>query len=285
MGRLVVWLVLSAIVTATVVLSAHQLQRCNFWPVLLAPLVLGAVGGLGYAILVRVARVHYPWACAVAAGLLATTADAALFRLAYDQYRHDVGIAARQSQGSAAGLSGFADGIVSPSAQAIPAEDLADRQLELEVGRGDFLGFVLWRAKEGIRLGGWRVRAIGIVVVWSLEGLLWIAASVAVAGSAARQPYCTVCQSWYDRQKRGRVSTDRQDELLRVLSLPLPGARAGDREVVEYELLACPEGCSPPVLILDRLTDGGYLSARRKLFFKGYLDRDRRDAVRSALVD
>ena len=283
-SRFLVWLFLALVVTTFIVLLGHQLQQRQFWPIVLAPLVLGGAAGLGYAVLARVARVPHPWACAVTAGVLTLAGDAALFRLAYAQYSRDLTASVRRKQRSLGGTSGLA-GLIEAVPSSVSHEgDYADRYLQIQTGRGGFAGFVLWRMREGVRFGSLSVRGPWMVLVWTAEWLAWATGACAVVWWAASQPFCKRCQSWYDRQQRGRLTPDQAIELLRVIPrIGDPKHRTAGRKSLEYELLACQEGCSEPLLILEEDTEGGFLPLRRKPVFKGFLQPAERVAVRDVL--
>jgi hypothetical protein len=129
------------------------------------------------------------------------------------------------------------------------------------------------------------VRGAGMAAIWLLEWLLWLLGAGIVVASAASRPYCTRCQSGYDRQARGRVPVDRQAELLALLSVSPSKLPAGEVRELEYESLACREGCSPPVFIHEQAVDGAYLRSRRRLVYRGQLESPRAEAVRRALDD
>jgi len=282
--RFLVWLFLALVVTTFVVLLGHQLQQRQFWPIVLAPLLLGGAAGLGYAILARVARVPHPWACAVSAGVLALAGDAALFRLAYAQYGRDLTASVRrkqQSLGETGGLAGLIEAVPSSVSH---EEDYADRYLQTQTGRGGFAGFVLWRMQQGVHFGSLHVRGPWMVLVWTVEWLAWVAGACAAVWWAASQPFCKRCQSWYDRQERGRLTPDQTIALLRVIPrIDDSKRRIAGRKSLAYELLACQEGCSAPLLILEGDTEGGFLPPRRKPVFQGFLQPAECVAVRDVL--
>ena len=278
--RLSAWFIPALVVTALAVLVGHLFQQRQFWPIVLAPLLLGGAAGVGYAVLARVARLHYPWISVVAAAAMATAGDVALFRLAYHQYEHDLAASVAKTRRSGRAADGLALLGAAPDARTPAGSDLVDRYLQIQTGRGGLVGFFLWRSQQGLRFGAWTVRGPWMIALWIVEWLAWAGGSAAVVGWAASQPFCEHCQSWYDRQGRGRLRPEQTPVLRGLLSL---SSGPAEQEGLDYELLTCHEGCSPPLLIVEQPSRRGFLPERRRLRYRGFLSPTERDAVRDLI--
>jgi hypothetical protein len=81
---------------------------------------------------------------------------------------------------------------------------------------------------------------------WAIDGLLVLAAALAMVVPATRQPYCNACRSWYRTVRAGRV----------CLAVAARLAEAGSARIeapvkrVRYRLSCCQGGCGPTRLEL-----------------------------------
>ena len=75
--------------------------------------------------------------------------------------------------------------------------------------------------------------------LWAVDGLLVMAAALAMVVPAVRQPYCNRCRSWYRVIRSGRIdalTTTRLAELAHICLDEQPSS-------TRYRLLNCQEGC------------------------------------------
>lgn len=116
---------------------------------------------------------------------------------------------------------------------------------------------------------------------WAVEGLLTLGAALAMTALASRQPYCNRCRSWYHLTRSGRLAPTCALELAQTLGVALPDKLVSAR----YRLAACNSGCGPSSFALYwEDADGAvssqrlWLSAEQRSRLTELLDRQQRQA-------
>jgi hypothetical protein len=94
---------------------------------------------------------------------------------------------------------------------------------------------------------------------WTVDGLLILAASLALTTLAARQPYCSRCRSWHHTTRSGSLEPPLARQLADLASLALPA----DADRVRYRLGNCQSGCGPTSLSLYWEQLGGKPQSQR----------------------
>ncbi len=126
----------------------------------------------------------------------------------------------------------------------------------------DFATYLRWRAARGIKVGSRHLQDSGVWMLWFADAALVAAATIGIVYSAARQPYCDHCRSWYRSARRGAVDANRAAELAAIAGIDLAAAV----ETPRYRLVACRGGCGPTGFELQWSDkEGRHLSARRWL--------------------
>jgi hypothetical protein len=118
----------------------------------------------------------------------------------------------------------------------------------------NFLGYMREQAALGRRLAaGWQAAGVWAWASWAVDGLLLLAATIAVMLPAVRQPYCNSCRSWYHTLRSGRIPPETAARLAEV-----SGATLGQQaRSARYRLSCCAGGCSPTRLELSWEEPGG----------------------------
>ena len=114
-------------------------------------------------------------------------------------------------------------------------------------------------------------------LAWLVEGLLMVAAAVAVTLPAMRVPYCDRCRTWYQTSRSGKLDLPRAQRLAALFDVALPEHPRSSR----YRLLACESDCGPTRLDFSWEADGVEL-------VRVWLDAEQRkqvDAVLEGLAD
>jgi hypothetical protein len=142
---------------------------------------------------------------------------------------------------------------------------------ELTTGLPGFLEHLGHKADEGRRFFG---TGPTVWLSWALDAVLLLVASVVVTATAARQPYCERCRSWYRTIRAGRLRSASARQLALLAAIEVPE----DLRSLRFRLLSCTGGCSPTGFELFwEQRRGGAVS---RLV---WLDADSRDRVVRAL--
>ncbi|MGD0900038.1 MAG: hypothetical protein ABR915_19560, partial [Thermoguttaceae bacterium] len=114
------------------------------------------------------------------------------------------------------------------------------------------------------------IKATGIWawVRWAIDGLLVLAAAIALMVPAVRQPYCDHCRSWYRTIRSGRIPPGIAARLAELV----PTALGGRVKSARYRLSNCTGGCSPTRLELSWEDSSG-----QTFLTTAWLDADGRD--------
>jgi hypothetical protein len=187
-------------------------------PFLLFPLLLGVFAGLTVVGLVRFAQIgHRPTvvlAVVLAAGAAVSGQHA--FRYVAD-YRHPTVAAA--------------NGAVSQNVP-VPVRNLSP----------SFGEYLCAQADRGRPLfGQYVVKGWAAWLTWAIDGLLTLAAAVAVTIPAFRVPYCNRCRTWYRTVRNGKIDVPTAQRLAGVCGVD----EIADLRSPRYRLSCCQSGCGP----------------------------------------
>ena len=103
--------------------------------------------------------------------------------------------------------------------------------------------FLQASAAQGLTLFGQQVSGAGIWVLWTVDLLLSLAATIALVVLALRRPFCDVCGSWYRGTRRGPLDHPSAHALACALSGSQISAPQTKAPAARYRLLACRGGC------------------------------------------
>ena len=218
------WLLAAAGLGGMAAWLAVEGQR-DFAPLLLFPIVLGIGLGAMNVGLMRLAQMgNRPTA------ILGTL-------LAVGRGRPGPALSRLSPRGSRQPATDRGDAAVGPASLVrelvAPPAGFAD-YLRRQAARAD-------RCGHGYVLTGWAAW-----LSWAIDGLLVLAAALAMVIPATRQPYCNACRSWYRTVRAGRL----------CLAVAMRLAEAGSAKIedpvkwVRYRLSCCQGGCSPTRLEL-----------------------------------
>lgn len=110
-----------------------------------------------------------------------------------------------------------------------------------------FWEYMNWNAAVGVKIGRYEMRNGLAWIYWSLDGLLIFVPDLILVGATARLPYCNRCRQWYHTTRSGSLDPHTWAALD-------PLVKAGlEREIARgrYRLLACQEACGPTGLALS----------------------------------
>lgn len=91
------------------------------------------------------------------------------------------------------------------------ASEAINATLRDETGQPGFIGFLLYRAQQGLQFGrlfsssSTPVGAVGTWLYWALELLMTGGVAIAMARLAARERFCAACHTWYRGTHVGSV--------------------------------------------------------------------------------
>lgn len=157
------------------------------------------------------------------------------------------------------------------ASQAMPpdAAALADRW------KPSFAEFMSAQAARGRPLlGSYVARGWMAWLSWALDGLLTLAAALAMVIPAMRQPYCNRCGSWYGVIRSGRTDVATAGRLAESAEL----ATVDRPTAARYRLLSCHGGCGPTGF--DLTWDQ---SPRGTSSGRAWLDTERRNSITRVL--
>jgi hypothetical protein len=79
-----------------------------------------------------------------------------------------------------------------------PYHALDEFEIKPMTGRTGFLGHLHVRAKHGVTIKRAEVTGIGMWVLWGIEALIVIGIAAAMGRSRAAEPFCELCDRWFD---------------------------------------------------------------------------------------
>jgi len=143
-----------------------------------------------------------------------------------------------------------------------PPASLADYlQAQAQVGRD-------------MNIHGYVARGWVAWLSWAVDGLLVLAAALAMVVPAVRMPYCSRCQTWYRVIRSGRIDARTAGRLVELAEVR-PG---GQPTSARYRLLNCHAGCGPTGFQLSWQESGGSTFS-----VQAWLDAECRDRVMKLL--
>jgi hypothetical protein len=158
-----------------------------------------------------------------------------------------------------------ADKVDGQGPRAAELAELLDRSIP------SFAEFLDGQARRGRRLWGAYVAKGWVAwLTWIGDGVLVMAAALAVVIPASRLPYCDRCKSWFIVGRSGRVDGAAGGRLAEVAETTLPEAVVS----VRFRVLHCAGGCGPTALELAWETSGGDPGWRH-----AWLDKEGRDRL------
>ena len=183
---------------------AGQMAESYFGPMIFFSVVVGVLAGLTVVALVRFTqtgnRATILLAAVLAGGFAAVGQH--YFRYLYqDEVRPVAAVAARPGPSAA------------PARPVTPSLCFSDYLV-----RQARLGRLLWGRHVARGAAAW--------LAWLVEGLLMVAAAVAVTLPAMRVPYCDRCRTWYQTSRSGKLDLPRAQRLAASSTWPCPNTPA-----------------------------------------------------------
>jgi hypothetical protein len=130
------------------------------------------------------------------------------------------------------------------------------------------------RTGRDMKIHGYVARGWAAWLSWAMDGLLVLAAAVAMVAPAMRLPFCNGCGSWYRVTRSGRIDARTAGRLAELADVCLEELPTSAR----YRLLNCSGGCGPTDFQLSwQQPRGAAFSAQ------AWLDAACRDRVRAVL--
>ncbi len=231
-----------------------------FAPLLLFPILVGTGLGAASVGLMRVAQMGNRPTVLLGVLLSAAVAVAGQHYLGYLDYRqHEL---ARNLP------------LIEMKQPLLPPE--IARRLAAPEGFGEYLR---GQAERGRPVSSkWLLRGWAAWLSWGVDGLLVVAAALAMVIPASRLPYCNACRSWHRTMRAGRTAPAVATRLARLAD---PAAAAIDAagKGVRYRLSCCQGGCGPTRLELfwESADRTGLMS------LEAWLDASRRNAAMQML--
>lgn len=145
---------------------------------------------------------------------------------------------------------------------------------EMPVPPDGFLEYLRWDAARGSTIFGAEVRGTVVWVIWTIHGLLVLAAALAIVVPSLKRPYCDRCRSWFTTTRRGPVALETARRLAGEIGAELPDEVASAR----YRFSACSGGCGPTRFELHLEKPDGEWASKQV-----WLDHERRNHVVRAL--
>ena len=136
----------------------------------------------------------------------------------------------------------------------------------------DFVGYLQAQAQTGrdMKMRGYVARGWAAWLTWAIDGLLALAATLAMVVPAMRLPFCNRCRSWYRVTRSGRVAAQTTGRLAELAGVRLEDLPSSAR----YRLLNCHGGCGPTEFVLS------WQPPRDAAFsVRAWLDPQQRDRV------
>ena len=259
-SRLMVWLPACVIVGLLAgALTALAVEQTRFAPLVFFPLLVGVFLGLLLVSLMRFAQVAHRTTI-VAGTLLAVLATVGMQH--YRAYWHTASLLNKNGDQIALAQQAFPDkaGRMADSVADRPTGFLDYMHREAELGRPLFNDVV--------------ARGRLAWLTWAIEGLLVLAASLAIVMPALGQPYCDRCETWYHTTRTGRLSAAAAQRLAEAAGL----AASFSARRVRYRFITCQSGCGPTGFELSWKERRQGISSEQ-----AWLDAAQRDRVNGVL--
>ena len=104
------------------------------------------------------------------------------------------------------------------------AKVVIEYALKKETGQSGFIGYILFRAKEGVSIGRifsstrLNLGPIFTWIYWPIEIGIIAFITVSTGKKVVKKPFCQSCNSWYTEQKHiGGISASKETELLDLI--------------------------------------------------------------------
>jgi len=113
----------------------------------------------------------------------------------------------------------------------------------------DVVSYLQAQARIGreMKMRGYVARGWVAWLTWAIDGLLVLAATLAMVVPAMRQPFCNRCRSWYRVTRSGRADAQTAGRLAELADVRLEDLPSSAR----YRLLDCHGGCGPTEFVLS----------------------------------
>jgi hypothetical protein len=227
-SQALIWCVAAALAGAAVARAAVWAEHVNKLraPLLIFPIVVGCGLGLLLAAVMRLANIGHRPTLLVGAVLAAIVAATGQHYVYYREYLDARAAFLAEKRDDAA---------------------LAQFQAMAPLATPGFVEYLRAQARLGRTVTtDYSLRGAAAWASWALDGLLLMAAAVAVVYAFSRSPYCQACHSWYRPVRAGRVDSDTALRLVEAAAIridhPIVAAR--------YRLSHCASGCGPARLQL-----------------------------------
>lgn len=130
------------------------------------------------------------------------------------------------------------------------------------------------RIGRDMNISGYVARGWVAWLSWAVDGLLVLAAALAMVVPAVRMPFCSRCRTWYRVIRSGRIDARTAGRLAELAEVR-PG---GQPTSARYRLLNCHAACGPTGFQLSWQESGGSTFS-----VQAWLDAECRDRVMKVL--
>ena len=203
--KLAVWVVVAGVVVGV---GEAFIGKYVISLLLVFPLLVGLGAGAAANRSVASGKVRAPGSAALLACLGALLGQAAVHYVEYQLWRNDVLSAMRSETETALADPATSDEERAEMAQSKPEEQL-DSFMTIKYGRGGLLGYLELAAEAGVSISRAghssseesepTLTGVGVYVLWGLEFMLAAGVAFFMAFGRAKQPFCEICGTWYER--------------------------------------------------------------------------------------
>ncbi len=226
-------------------------------PLIIFPLVIGAVLGVTGVGLARSVRVGHRPTILLGAVIAVTTVVVGQHYVHFHQAHADV-----QKDADTYRLAKAVFGNEVLGTSPIPPDSLAT--------------FLQWRAARGMDLVGTHLTGTSVWLVWAFDGLLILGATLLPVIASLGRPYCDRCATWFRTTRAGPLEPAVARAMAGSLDIELPR----EMTAVRYRLIACQNACGPVSVELSWATSGAkmtsalrWIDAKRRAEIMEPLDR------------
>ncbi len=234
---------------------AADVGQSYFAPLVIFPLLVGVGLGAVTVGMMRLAQVGNRPTIVLGTVLGAAVAVAGQhyldYRTAYDRAERETEVYRQMKRAFPDGVQGQMPAPPEGLADFLHRQAAAGRPIDLPQGRVHLEGWVVWLS-------------------WAIDGLLVLAAALALVIPATRQPYCNRCRSWYRVVRGGRIDA----VTARAVALVASVAIVERAKAARFRLFDCNGGCGPIGFQLSWDE-----SPRGTSTVRTWLDADRRDRI------
>ncbi len=105
-----------------------------------------------------------------------------------------------------------------------------DATLKARTGYSGFIGSLILRGEDGVRIKSMNLTGIGVYILWSVEAIVVGCVAASMAAARAGQPFCEDCGYWCEKQDNVlALLPDASTELAEVMKEDRPQAMAALR--------------------------------------------------------